>query len=188
MEYKVKKFDIPDIKGLSKKQIDIHLGLYEGYVKHINLLEKEINEPTYSARELRKRIGFELSGVKNHETYFEALVGGKSDPNESFKSKIESQFQSWDNFIKQIKDVSKNTRGIGWVLLKFDSSMKRFLIIWVSEHELGNIPMPTLLAIDMWEHSYMVDYTPKEKGSYVDVYIDNINWNNISKKLEVLLK
>ena len=44
MDYEVKKFNLPDLKGLSSKQLEVHLGLYGGYVKHVNLIREKIHE------------------------------------------------------------------------------------------------------------------------------------------------
>jgi hypothetical protein len=42
--YEAKTFNIPALEGISQKQIDVHLGLYQGYVKHINLLREQIHD------------------------------------------------------------------------------------------------------------------------------------------------
>jgi len=36
--------------------------------------------------------------------------------------------------------------------------------------------LPIILAMDMWEHAYMVDYAPAEKKQYVETYLANTNW------------
>ena len=63
MKYEIKQFDLPDLKGLSAKQIEVHLGLYAGYVKHVNLVRERIHElekedkekHAYTIAELRRR-------------------------------------------------------------------------------------------------------------------------------------
>jgi hypothetical protein len=42
--YTAKQFTIPALAGISAKQIEVHLGLYQGYVKHVNLLREQIAE------------------------------------------------------------------------------------------------------------------------------------------------
>jgi Fe-Mn family superoxide dismutase len=84
MTYTPRSFDLPELKGLSKKQIDVHLALYEGYVKHTNLImekiaklrEQDAEENAYLMNELRRRMGFEFDGMRMHEYYFEQFEGG----------------------------------------------------------------------------------------------------------------
>ncbi len=186
MKYKAKTFNLKDIKGISDKQISVHIGLYEGYVKQINtlydLLEKFKSDEKVIP-ELRRRIGFELGGLKNHELYFSVIENGPKKVNKEsdFNKKIEKQFGSFDKFIEEIRKTSVGTRGVGWVLLLYDKSVDMFHITWVGDHELGAVFLPALLAVDMWEHAFMVDYVPKEKGNYVDAYIEAINWNLVEE-------
>ena len=83
MEYTPTTFVLPDIEGLSKEQLALHIGLYEGYVKHVNLLMSQMaklaghgDDFAYTIAEVRRRLGFEWNGMHLHELYFEALVGG----------------------------------------------------------------------------------------------------------------
>ena len=69
-----KKFEIPELAGISQKNIEEHLKLYAGYVKHANLIQYKIEElkgqegeSVYIMSELRRRFGFEFGGMKNHE-------------------------------------------------------------------------------------------------------------------------
>ncbi|MEK7140778.1 MAG: superoxide dismutase, partial [Patescibacteria group bacterium] len=74
------KFDIGELKGISAKNIEEHLKLYAGYVKHTNLILEKINElaqdaekNAYALGEVQRRFGFEYNGMRNHEVYFESL-------------------------------------------------------------------------------------------------------------------
>ena len=88
MTYTARTFTLPELKGLSKKQIDVHLALYEGYVKHTNLIMEKIaklkeenpTENAYIINELRRRLGFEFDGMRMHEYYFEQLEEGATPP------------------------------------------------------------------------------------------------------------
>src|SRR3989344_2145899 len=80
------KFDIGSLKGISAKNIEEHLKLYSGYVKHANLILEKIPEyegyikedafAPYVIGELSRRFSFEYNGMRNHEIYFESLSGG----------------------------------------------------------------------------------------------------------------
>jgi hypothetical protein len=82
--YKTKSFNLHGLEGISDKTIDLHLSLYEGYVKATNALQGRIAEflrdeqvdqeefPAYS--ELTRRLGFEFNGMVLHEYYFDNLT------------------------------------------------------------------------------------------------------------------
>src|SRR3989338_1305694 len=85
MTYTAKTFNLPALKGLSEKQIKVHLALYEGYVKHVNLIaeklaavrEKKLELDPYITAELRRRFAFEFDGMRMHELYFAQLEDGR---------------------------------------------------------------------------------------------------------------
>ena len=76
------------------------------------------------------------------------------------------------------------TRGVGWAMLYLDESTDSLVATWVDEQHLGQLPGLTLiLALDMWEHSYMRDYVPAEKGKYIDAFFSNLNWEVVAKRI-----
>lgn len=192
MTYTPRTFSLPELKGLSKKQVDVHLALYEGYVKHVNLILEKIQKlrgedaegNAFVINELRRRMGFEFDGMRMHEYYFEQLEGGATAPaNESpLKNLAAEKYGSFEAFIAHIKEVT-GTRGIGWVIVYHDPSGRTLHTTFVNDHELGQLAgLPIILALDLWEHAYMVDYVPAEKKSYVEAFLDNLNWDVIEKR------
>lgn len=187
MKYEEQKFDIPELSEISSKQITAHLGLYAGYVKHVNLIREKIQEfkgDDYVVAELRRRFSFEFDGMRMHEYYFTAFVGGakKVDQNSEMVKALSEKYGSWEDFIEHFKAVGKS-RGIGWTVLYWDTEARTPHIAWTSDHELGTLAgLPILLAMDMWEHAFMVDYLPSEKGKYIDAFLNNVNWSFVEKK------
>ncbi len=196
MIYETRTFDLPEIKGISKEQIELHLGLYDGYVAHVNLLMEQLNklaqngdEFTYAISELRRRLGFEWNGMRLHEYYFEALVGGSKVllANTKLYEAISKQYGSFSNWLEIFSKFS--ARGSGWAILNYDPVAKRFFHSWVANHEIGQLAtLPVIIALDHWEHAYLKDYTPKEKTVYVDMYIKALNWETISKRFDEAIK
>ena len=198
MTYSTKNFTIPELKGLSKKQIDVHLALYEGYVKHTNLIMEKISQykeqdaegNAYAIAELRRRLGFEFDGMRMHEYYFEQFEGGATAPagESALMSAVTEKYGGWDAFIAHIKEVT-GTRGIGWVTVYADPRANTLHTAFVSDHEIGQLAgLPILLAVDLWEHAYMVDYVPAEKKTYVEAFLDNVNWSIVEKRMDATLK
>ena len=193
-EYKPQEFSIPDVKGISKKTIEVHLGLYGGYVTNLNTHYKKIqelckdpdNKEAISA--LTRRIPFELAGIRNHEHYFGALENGaKPLPDSAGLSKlVHEQFGSFESFRTCIENTATMMRGIGWAMVAYDKTRNVLHMYWIVDHELGTVNLPTVLAIDMWEHSYMIDYLPTDKGKYVAAYLDAINWEKVEEQFSAI--
>lgn len=179
--YEEKKFDIQALKGLSTQSIKEHLKLYAGYVKNANLIQSmiemygkvEAEDGRYSVSEIRRRFSFEFGGMRNHEVYFSSLEGGPQTLNpESELSKID-----WNNF-KQMA----LTRGVGWAMLGYDMASQQLIQYWVDEQHLGHLPgVIPVLALDMWEHSYVADYQPSGKKQYVEDFFNNLNWKVVEE-------
>lgn len=180
-------FDIPELKGISKKTIDEHLKLYEGYVKHLNLVHEVVENqaiPEYARRETYRRQAFEYDGMRNHEYYFSALEG-ESHPlstNSPLYKKITEWAGSFDNFLQIFKNLA-TTRGIGWAMLGYDAEADTMIQYWVDEQHFGHlVGVQPIIALDMWEHSYVADYQPSGKKQYVDDYLENLNWSVVEKR------
>jgi len=188
-EFKTKQFSIPKLIGISTSNIAEHLKLYEGYVTHANLVLPKIKELATDAEKnmgmisgLQRRFGFEYNGIRNHEVYFESLSGGATKMTDGdLKKSIEKEFGSFDAWLSLFKAIA-TTRGIGWAILYYDRSEKRLLNAWIDEQHFGQLQgCSPILALDMWEHSYVADYAPSGKKKYIEDFFANLNWHNIEK-------
>jgi len=191
MTYEAKTFDIPELTGISKKTIEEHLGLYKGYVKHANLIREKIeaysNDPdnnSYAIGEMQRRFGFEYGGMKNHEYYFSQFEGGANPlPEGTLKDLIEKQWVSVDAWLERFHKIAM-TRGVGWAMLYIDRSTNQLVETWVDEQHLGQLAdADIVLALDMWEHSFMLDYPPSEKKKYIEAFFSNLNWEVVANRI-----
>lgn len=189
-----RSFTLGELPGLSEKQIKAHLGLYEGYVKHINVLREQIKELettdkekfAYAIMETRRRIGFEFNGMRMHEYYFEQLEGGAQalSAESTLGTAVTEKYGSVENFIAHITQVGMS-RGIGWSVLYADPVANTVHTAWVADHEIGQLGgLPIIFTMDMWEHAFMVDYLPAEKKNYIEAFLANVNWGVAEKRFE----
>ncbi len=193
MEFKEKKFNIGELKGLSQKSIEEHLKLYSGYVKNANLICQKIEElstdsekNSYAISEVQRRFGFEYNGMRNHEVYFDSLSDGSTEvnPDSELSKSIAYLWGSFDAWLARFKTLAM-TRGVGWAMLYLDRNEHRLLMTWVDEQHLGQLQDCTLvLALDMWEHSFVADYQPSGKKQYIEDFFANLNWSKIEKNLD----
>lgn len=190
--YTPQTFNLPELPGLSEKQIKVHIGLYEGYVKHINVLREQIQELTsldkekyaYAITETRRRLGFEFNGMRMHEYFFTQLEGGAQglNPESALAKAVTEKYGSIEEFIGHFTAVGMS-RGIGWSVLYADPKAGTVHTAWVSDHELGQLGgLPIILAMDMWEHAFMVDYVPAEKKNYIEAFLKNVNWSVVENR------
>jgi Fe-Mn family superoxide dismutase len=189
MKYSAKKFNLNSLDGISKKTITEHLKLYKGYIKHFNkiqaVMQGEVapDADPYTNKETIRRLGFEFGGIRNHEYYFGALEGGaqKISADSDLARKISNQFGSYKEWEKGFKKWIAGMRGVGWAMMGYDSNTDKLLNYWVDEQHIGHLTgVQPLVALDMWEHSYCMDYAPSEKKKYVDAYFRNLNWTVVS--------
>lgn len=182
------QFSIPDLIGISKKTIEEHVKLYAGYVKNANsIVEKmavlDSENDAYIVGELFRRFSFEYNGMRNHEVYFSLFEGGAQSFNteSALGKRITDLFGTYETFLKEFTGLA-TTRGIGWAVLWYDKKADALLTSWVDEQHLGQLQGCTpIVALDMWEHSYVADYQPSGKKQYVHDFFANLNWNVAEK-------
>ncbi|TAK58810.1 superoxide dismutase [Patescibacteria group bacterium] len=189
--YTAKKFTFGNLDGISPKQLEVHIKLYEGYVKFLNTLEetvadlkKDSEKNAYALAEVTRRIGFEWNGMRMHEHYFSQWEGTPSPIGGALRDALAVQYSSYEKWENEFKAVGM-MRGIGWAMLSYDATTKNFLTHFVADHELGQLnDTKTILALDMWEHAYMVDYTPAEKKQYIEAFFKNLNGKLTESRFE----
>ena len=189
MIYTPKTFTFGALDGISQKQLDVHIKLYEGYVKFINVIEdqqtellKDSEKNAYALAEVTRRIGFVFNGMRMHEHYFSQWEGAASPVSDELEKALVAQYGSVDAWMARFKGVAM-MRGVGWAILSWDPVGKQFVNHFVADHELGQLNgLTTILALDMWEHAYMVDYVPAEKAKYVDAFFKNLNGATVSQR------
>ncbi len=195
--FQEQKFDIPELIGISTKTIEEHLKLYAGYVKQTNMVLDKIAELGIDAENnmgllsgLHRRLAFEFNGIRNHEVYFKQLEGGQKNlpENSELKKVIEAEGGSFEGWLSYFKSVA-TTRGIGWAMLYYDPVSGRLITSWVDEQHLGQLQnCAVILALDMWEHSFVADYMPSGKKQYVEDFFKNLNWGVIEKNYLGIIK
>jgi len=194
-KFEEKKFDIPKLKGISEKSVEEHLKLYTGYVKNANLIMDKMSEldsekDAYISGEMFRRFSFEYNGIRNHEVYFSSLSGGAKEFNggSSLGKRLLELFGSIETFETEFKNLAL-TRGIGWAILWYDKEDDKFLASWVDEQHFGQLQgCVPILALDMWEHSYVADYQPSGKKQYIEDFFTNLNWKQVEERFEDVLQ
>lgn len=195
--YEAKKFDLPSLEGISDESVKQHIGLYEGYVKNFNAISKQIAELamadpekyTHAISELARRRSFEFDGMRLHECYFAQFEGRSTEltVNSPLGKALESAYSPYS--CEKVMKMIGSMRGPGWAILYYDPEAKELLTGFSGEQHQGHfVTLPVLLALDVWEHAFILDYGAAGKGKYLDAFFKNLNWGVIEKRFAELPK
>lgn len=195
MEYAPKTFNIPALEGISLKSIDEHIGLYQGYVKNFNAISKLLPEYAqdtekhqHALSELIRRRSFEFGGMRLHELYFAQFEGGATalTQDSALSKQIEKEYMKVEHLVPYLKAIG-SMRGPGWAILYWDPEAGQFLAGFVGEQHQGHFAtLPIVLALDVWEHAYLLDHGAQGKGAYIDAFFKNLNWSVIEHRFSKL--
>jgi len=115
-----------------------------------------------------------------HELYFDGL-GSEGEPEKELRSALVRDFGSLEKWQVQFAAMGKALGGgSGWVLLTYSHRDRKLVNQWAADHTCSLAGASPILALDMYEHSYHMDYGAKA-AAYVDVFMTNINWQNVSR-------
>jgi Fe-Mn family superoxide dismutase len=185
MPYELKPLscDPAKLNGLSEKLIVSHWeNNYGGAVKRLNAIEQKLAELNWAAAPV-----FEINGLKReemiasgsmilHEVYFDSLGGAGGDPAGALKAAIERDFGSMDAWRAEFSAMGKaQGGGSGWTMLAWSPRRNRLVNAWAADHAHNLAGATPLVALDMYEHSYHMDFGAKA-GAYVDAFMNNLSW------------
>jgi Fe-Mn family superoxide dismutase len=175
------------IKGMSERLIVSHYeNNYGGAVKRLNLIQEKLAELDYS-----KAAGFLINGLKReeliamnsmilHELFFDGL-GDPSEPGTALKQALARDFGSYERWRTEFVAMGKAMGGgSGWVLLSRSPRDRHLVNQWASDHCHTLAGGNPILALDMYEHSYHIDFGAKA-ATYLDTFMEAIRWKNADR-------
>lgn len=172
--------------GFSDALLNNHFKLYQGYVTNTNkaaeMLKDSALDP-YLYGEVKRRFGWEFSGMRLHELYFGNMTKEESqgDWESPLVAKMTEQWGSPDAWKADFLATGA-MRGIGWVVLYHDPEANMLFNTWINEHDLGHLTGCTpLLVMDVFEHAFMLDYG-LDKKSYLEAFWKAIDWKAVQER------
>ncbi len=186
-------FDYEGIDVVSRKQFEVHLELYKGYINKINEIweklkgdaERKEANATYSYyRGLKKGETYALNAVILHELYFANIGGNKKSPNGFVLDMLTNDFGSFDRWKQDFIACGKAARG--WAVLAYDQRSKHLRNFLLDSHDEGPIwNAYPILVLDVYEHAYYIDYANK-KAEYIDNFMKDIDWDIVNTRAKAL--
>lgn len=178
----------------SKETLDIHYNtLYSAYIDNANktlekLKQARKNDDFENIKCLEKELAFQGSGVILHELFFENMGPViQTYPKGNLLEQINKDFGTFGMFKSQFTASSKVVEAAGWNLLVWVPEWKKLEILQCEKHQ--NLTLwgcKPLLVLDMWEHSYFLQYKAN-RAEYINAFWNIVNWNVVNKRFENII-
>ncbi len=179
-------FDPASLPGLSERLLaSHHQNNYGGAVKRLNAIRAQLAQtsPPQSP-------GFVLNGLKReeliatnsmllHELYFASLAAKPTEMTPAMALALDASFGSVARWRDEFASLGKALGGgSGWVLLCFLPREGALVTQWSADHTHAIAGAVPLLALDMYEHAYHLDFGANA-GAYVDAFMGLIDWAQV---------
>jgi superoxide dismutase, Fe-Mn family len=181
-------FKPPRLTGLSERLLASHYeNNYGGAVRRLNTLEGELARvdgacaPGFVINGLKREELIAFNSMVLHEAYFDAL-GGSGDTAGDLAAALERDFGSVQRWRQEFTAMGKALGGgSGWVLLTLSERDGHLRNVWATDHTHTLADGHVVLALDMYEHAYHMDFGATV-GPYVDAVMGNVHWARVAAR------
>ena len=178
------------LNGLSMQIIESHYeNNYGGALRRLNAITEKLasldfaSTPGYVINGLKREELIALNSTLLHELYF-ASLGGDGKPAGAITETLTRDFGSVDRWRDEFVAMGNALAGgSGWVLLTYVPRDRRLVNQYATEHTQGVAGGIPILALDMYEHAYHIDFGANAKA-YVDAFMRNIDWKAVQARYE----
>jgi|SRR5437867_4668371 len=184
-------FDPAKLKGLSERLIRSHWeNNYGGSVKALGVVKTHLAQalankdtPPFIYNALKREHLLRTGSVVFHEYYFDNL-GGSGQAGAPVRKVIGEAFGSFDTWETEFRRIGAGLGGgSGWVVLGYNTQTRQLENYWLADHAHGPAATLPLLVMDMYEHSYQLDYGAAA-AKYIDAFFANIQWDTVARRIE----
>jgi superoxide dismutase, Fe-Mn family len=163
---------------------------HKAYVDGANTTFEKLGEARDSGdfgtiNQLEKNMAFHLSGHVLHSLLWTNLSpDGGGEPEGELAAAVKESFGSYEAARAQMSEAANNVQGSGWAALSWEPLGRRLIVEQVYDHQ-GNVGQggPPLLALDMWEHAYYLQYQNR-KTEWVDAFWNIADWSDVAARFE----
>lgn len=175
------------LKGLSEKLMVSHYeNNYAGAVRRLNSIMDQLasldfaTAPVFVVNGLKREELIAYNSMVLHELYFDGL-GGEGEPDARMREALARDFGSAERWRAEFVVMGKAMGGgSGWVLLTWSPRDGRLVNQWAADHTQSLAAGRPILALDMYEHAYQMDYGAKA-AAYVDAFMQNVRWDHVAR-------
>jgi len=182
-------FDPTRVAGLSERLlVSHHDNNYVGAVKRLGAIGAELaaldpaTVPGYRLNGLKREELLAANSMLLHEVYF-SQFGTPGRPGSGLAAAIEHGFGSDGRWRAEFAGMGKALGGgSGWVILAWNPRDRRLVNTWAADHTMTLAGATPILALDMYEHAYALDYGAKA-AAYVDAVMAALDWTAADRRL-----
>jgi Fe-Mn family superoxide dismutase len=189
------------MNGLSEHLLVSHYeNNYGGALQRLNAIRARL-----AALDWTRTPPFEINGLKReeliaagsvilHEIYFDSLGGhgdnppnGLAEPTAGLAEALDRDFGSVAAWRAEFTAMAKAQRGgSGWTILAWSERLGSPVNQWAADHAHGLPSATPILALDMYEHAYHLDFGA-QAAAYVDQVMANLNWERIGARYRLAI-
>ena len=189
------------MNGLSERLLVSHYeNNYGGAVRRLNAIRARLasldweRAPVFEINGLKREELIAAGSVILHEIYFDSLGGdgdnpptGLAQPPTGLAQVLERDFGSVMAWRAEFTAMAKaQAGGSGWTILAWSERLGRLVNQWAADHGHGLPGATPILALDMYEHAYHLDFGAKA-AAYVDQVMANLNWERIAARYRLAI-
>src|SRR5215470_12519693 len=189
------------MNGLSERLLVSHYeNNYGGAVRRLNAIRARLaafdwaRTPVFEINGLKREELIAAASVVLHEVYFDSLGGhgnnpptGLVEPPAGLAEALERDFGSVMTWRAEFTAMAKALAGgSGWVILAWSGRLGRLVNQWAADHAHGLPGATPILALDMYEHAYHLDFGANA-AAYVDQVMANLNWERIGARYHLAI-
>ena len=176
--------------NMGRDTLDTHYGKHhQAYVDKLNDLIKGTEYENMSLKEIIVATRDNNDGIFNnaaqnfnHIIFWQSMTDNYQDPSDTMQKKIEDSFESMDKFVSEFVDAGMKRFGSGWVFLIMENGKLAWKTYSNADNPVGE-DTDILLAVDVWEHTYYLDYKNDRKKFLETFMSDMINYAFLESRL-----
>ncbi len=184
---------------IAARTMEIHYSKH--YLTYTNNLNRAIKDTEWESASIEEiltdlpsknaALRNNAGGYYNHNLFWKILSPNASTLSDTLKKAIEREFESVENFKLQLADAAEKQFGSGWAWLITDKSGRLQITTTANQDNPlmpnADISGTPILAIDVWEHAYYLDYQ-YQRRKYINAILKILNWKEISERYEQAIK
>jgi Fe-Mn family superoxide dismutase len=163
-----------------------------GSVRALNMISERLaaaasdrEYPALAYGDLKREELHRVGSVVLHEHYFSNL-GGDGKSGGGILDALKSTYGSYEAWLDEFRRTAMSLAGgSGWCVLTYNLYTRELRNQWMWDHMHGAMGGVPLLVLDMYEHSYHMDYGAAA-AKYVDAFFDNVKWEEVDRRFGVL--
>ena len=182
---------------ISEAQLRLHHDKHHAaYVNGANAILERLDKARQAGTDVDmkatlKELSFQVGGHKLHSLFWKNLAPSAKtgkEPGGVLADVLKKEFGSIERFKKEFTAAANSVEGSGWAALAWCRHTKRPLLMQIEKHNVNVIPTyKILMVLDVWEHAYYLDYK-NERPKFTEAFWNIVNWEEVNKRLEALLK